>query len=86
MQRGKQCAGDGPPSAEACDCEREHDAAGDLLARLRAATRDYTTPEDGCSSYQLMMVRLEAMEKDIHEHIHKENNVLFPRSLAECAA
>ncbi len=64
----------------------EHDAAGDLLARLRAATGDYTTPEDGCSSYQLMMVRLEAMEKDIHEHIHKENNVLFPRSLAACAA
>jgi regulator of cell morphogenesis and NO signaling len=64
----------------------EHDAAGDLLRRLRAATDDYTAPADGCGSYQLMMTRLAALEADIHEHIHKENNVLFPRTLADAGA
>lgn len=60
----------------------EHDDAGELLRRLRAATGDYTPPEDGCESYRQMMYRLEILEQDLHQHIHKENNVLFPRALA----
>lgn len=60
----------------------EHDAAGEILVRLRAATDGYTTPADGCASYHSMMDRLQIMEADLHLHIHKENNVLFPRTLA----
>lgn len=56
----------------------EHDVAGDILRRLRETTRDYAMPEDGCASYQAMLAGLEEMEADLHEHIHKENNVLFP--------
>ncbi|WP_116114699.1 iron-sulfur cluster repair di-iron protein [Austwickia chelonae] len=59
----------------------EHDVAGDLLRSIRATTQDYTLPEDACGSYRMMFSRLEQMEADLHEHIHKENNVLFPRVL-----
>ena len=56
----------------------EHDRAGELLEELRAATDAYTTPADGCASYQTLYRRLEELEVDTHRHIHLENNVLFP--------
>jgi regulator of cell morphogenesis and NO signaling len=59
----------------------EHDAVGVLLKELRTLTDGYTPPEDACNSYRAMLKGLEEMELDLHEHIHKENNVLFPRLL-----
>ena len=60
----------------------EHEAAGDVLARLRTTTGGYAVPEDGCASYQLLYERLERVEADTHVHIHKENNLLFPAAIA----
>jgi regulator of cell morphogenesis and NO signaling len=59
----------------------EHDRAGEVLALLRTATRDYLVPDDGCASYRSLYGRLEALELDTHVHIHKENHVLFPAAL-----
>lgn len=59
----------------------EHDAAGELLAELRRLSSDYTVPADGCGSYRLLYHELEEMESDLHLHIHKENNILFPSLL-----
>ena len=59
----------------------EHDRAGELLARLRALTSDYTTPRDGCASYRALYDGLAELEADTHMHIHKENNLLFPAVL-----
>ena len=59
----------------------EHEGAGYLLKQLRALTSNYTPPADACSSYQSLYVALEAFEKDLHQHIHLENNILFPRAL-----
>jgi regulator of cell morphogenesis and NO signaling len=59
----------------------EHDRAGEVLALLRTATRDYLVPDDGCASYRSLYERLEALELDTHVHIHKENHVLFPAAL-----
>lgn len=59
----------------------EHDVVGDLFKEIRALTRGYTPPEDGCGSYRTMLADLQEMEGDLHEHIHKENNILFPRVL-----
>ena len=56
----------------------EHDAVGDLLARLRRLTNGYTPPADGCASYVGCFTALAELEADIRIHIHKENNVLFP--------
>ncbi|MFL6336107.1 MAG: iron-sulfur cluster repair di-iron protein [Pyrinomonadaceae bacterium] len=59
----------------------EHDTAGDILRELRAATRDFRAPEDACMSFRALYTALEDFEKDLHRHIHLENNVLFPRAV-----
>ena len=59
----------------------EHDAAGEILRTMREASSDYTTPPDGCISYQTLYSALIALEADLHQHIHLENNILFPRAV-----
>jgi len=59
----------------------EHDTAGEILRELRQLTSEYTPPADGCVSYKTLYQALEAFEKDLHQHIHLENNILFPRSI-----
>lgn len=56
----------------------EHDTAGDILKRMREITKDYALPEGVCPSFQALYFGLEELEKDLHRHIHLENNVLFP--------
>lgn len=60
---------------------REHDTAGQILRELRAVTSDYEVPPDACISYQTLYQALENFEKDLHQHIHLENNLLFPKAL-----
>lgn len=60
----------------------EHDAAGDILREMREASFDYTTPSDGCISYKTLYEALADLEADLHQHIHLENNILFPRAAA----
>lgn len=62
--------------------ESEHTQAGNAMAFLRAATDDYTPPERACNTWKVMIDSLAGFERDMHEHVHKENNVLFPRALA----
>jgi regulator of cell morphogenesis and NO signaling len=62
--------------------EHEHDRAGDALARIRELTRDYSPPSDACNTYRTLLTELAALETDLHQHIHKENNILFPRAAA----
>jgi len=59
----------------------EHDAAGEILRELRVVTSDYRVPPDGCMSYQTLYQALENLEKDLHQHIHLENNILFPKAV-----
>jgi regulator of cell morphogenesis and NO signaling len=59
----------------------EHDSAGRILCELRQATSDYATPPDACISYKTLYNALEEFEKDLHQHIHLENNILFPRAI-----
>ena len=60
---------------------KEHDIAGQILRELRALTSDYKVPPDACISYRTLYEALEKFEKDLHQHIHLENNVLFPKAL-----
>jgi regulator of cell morphogenesis and NO signaling len=60
----------------------EHDLAGAMVKEIRALSSDYVTPADACLSYQTLYSALEALEKDLHQHIHLENNILFPRAVA----
>ena len=59
----------------------EHETAGELLSQLRKLTSNYTVPADGCISYQTLYRALADFETDLHEHIHLENNILFPRAV-----
>ena len=65
----------------------EHDAAGELLCQMRIIAGNYDVPPDACTSYQTLYQALQEFEADLHEHIHLENNILFPRAIElECAA
>lgn len=60
----------------------EHDSAGDLLRKMHEATGDFAVPADACGSYRALYTGLLEFEADLHQHIHLENNILFPRSIA----
>jgi regulator of cell morphogenesis and NO signaling len=60
--------------------EHEHDAAGAALASLRTLTDGYTPPAGACNTYRALFDGLASLEADLHLHIHKENNILFPRA------
>jgi regulator of cell morphogenesis and NO signaling len=61
---------------------QEHDGAGEALRTLRAVTKDYSVPDDACISYRTLYGALQGFEANLHQHIHLENNILFPRSVA----
>jgi regulator of cell morphogenesis and NO signaling len=60
--------------------EMEHEAVGDATARIRALTDGYRVPADACTTYRICLQELEAFERDLHEHVHLENNILFPKA------
>ncbi len=62
--------------------EEEHEAAGEMLRRLRSLTNDYQPPADACNTWRALWAGLDALERDLHEHIHLENNILHKRALA----
>ena len=61
--------------------EHEHDSAGHALRGMRQRTNGYSAPADSCVSYQTLYKALAIFEADLHQHIHLENNILFPRAL-----
>jgi regulator of cell morphogenesis and NO signaling len=62
--------------------EREHrEAAGELDA-IRTLTNGYAPPDDGCTTYAVCLAELQRFERDLHRHVHLENNLLFPKAIA----
>jgi regulator of cell morphogenesis and NO signaling len=61
--------------------EAEHESAGNALRQLRKLSMDYLPPEDACNTYRALFAGLAEFEADLHEHIHLENNILFPKAL-----
>ena len=59
----------------------EHQAEGDRFKKISEITHGYQTPADGCNTYEVTYRNLEEFEKDLHRHIHLENNILFPASI-----
>lgn len=60
---------------------QEHDAEGLLINQIRALTSEYTPPKDACTSFKALYEALKEFEADLRQHIHLENNVLFPRAV-----
>ena len=62
--------------------EHEHDSAGRALHTMKQASNGYCAPADACISFQTLYNALAEFEADLHQHIHLENNILFPRAVA----
>ena len=61
--------------------ESEHEKAGELMAEIESLTNNFTPPESACASYRVLFQNLEGFQKDLHKHVHLENNILFPKAL-----
>lgn len=61
--------------------ENEHVSAGGNMEKIHELSNAFTPPEDACSSYRVLFSKLEEFEKDLHQHIHLENNILFPKAI-----
>lgn len=59
----------------------EHDSAGNLLRHMRELSNGYTPPQGACTSYKTLYWALAEFERDLHLHVHLENNILFPRAI-----
>lgn len=59
----------------------EHETAGEVLQGIRRLSGGFVVPEGVCISYETLYKALEAFEQDLHQHIHLENNILFPRAV-----
>jgi len=62
--------------------ELEHASAGEALRSLREDSDNYSAPEDACATFQASYLALREFEADLHQHIHLENNILFPKAIA----
>ncbi len=62
--------------------EAEHETAGGDMEEIRRLSDDFTPPTDACTSYRVFFAKLNEFEQDLHQHVHLENNILFPKSIA----
>lgn len=61
--------------------EAEHEEAGEILRKIAALTGNYTPPAEACNTFKAFYAKLEEFELDLHQHVHLENNILFPKAL-----
>lgn len=61
--------------------EAEHQAAGDEMSAIRNLSNGYIVPEDACTTYRVTYQELHDFEVDLHQHVHLENNILFPKAI-----
>jgi regulator of cell morphogenesis and NO signaling len=62
--------------------QMEHDSAGAALKSISELSGNYTPPDGACFSYKTLYSALKEFEEDLHQHVHLENNILFPRAIA----
>lgn len=78
--------GQGQLSVPILNMEDEHEIAGDLIKSIRSLTNHYTPPVFACPTFRLTYIMLDQFDRDLMQHIHLENNILFPKVLREQAA
>ena len=61
---------------------KEHETAGNILKEISNLANSYTPPDEACNTFRALYASLEEFEQDLHLHIHLENNILFPKSIA----
>ncbi|PNQ72476.1 iron-sulfur cluster repair di-iron protein [Hanstruepera neustonica] len=61
--------------------KHEHDNEGERFRQIADLTDNYNPPSDACNTYRVTFAMLDEFEKDLHLHIHLENNILFPQAI-----
>ncbi len=61
--------------------EEEHVSAGNGLESIQELSNGFLAPADSCTSYQVLYAKLKEFREDLHQHIHLENNILFPKAI-----
>lgn len=62
--------------------ETEHEKAGEDMQAIRELSSNFELPFGACSSYQILFKKLVEFENDLFNHVHLENNILFPKAIA----
>ncbi|KAA9038148.1 iron-sulfur cluster repair di-iron protein [Ginsengibacter hankyongi] len=62
--------------------EADHEVAGQYMEHIKELTNNYTSPETACNTFRVSMLELKEFEENLHQHVHLENNILFPKALA----
>jgi regulator of cell morphogenesis and NO signaling len=81
IEGGSRPANIGLAQAAISAMEAEHQVEGERFMKLSEITNGYQVPPDGCNTFNVTYRTLEEFERDLHRHIHLENNVLFPKAL-----
>jgi len=58
--------------------EAEHEHVGNLMYEIKRLTNNYTAPDNACTTFRVCLAELKEFEEDLHQHVHLENNILFP--------
>ena len=61
--------------------EHEHDSAGGLMKNIQALSNEFTPPDYACNTYRVLYAKLKEFQNDLFQHIHLENNILFPKAI-----
>ena len=80
LERGEK-DGESSVSIPVQAMESEHEAAGEELRAFRRLTKDYQLPANACNSYTYLFEKMKEFENDLFQHIHLENNILFPKAI-----
>lgn len=60
--------------------ESEHEGAGAIMRRINEITKGFALPEDVCQTWSILWLNLDEFERDLHKHVHLENNILFKKA------
>jgi regulator of cell morphogenesis and NO signaling len=63
--------------------EEEHAIEGERYREISSLTDGFTPPPDACNTFMVAYAMLQEFEEKLHEHIHLENNILFPKAIKE---
>jgi len=61
--------------------DAEHDGAGDIIKKITELSNNFTPPDDACNTFRALYAKLEEFQTDLFQHIHLENNILFPKAI-----
>jgi len=82
LEGGAQPTNTGLAASAIHQMETEHQIEGERFMKISEITNVYAVPPDGCNTFEVTNKTLDEFEKDLHRHIHLENNVLFPKAIA----